>query len=266
MTPTSLDVQAREIFFSALRAADARAAIRRALTLDNSQLSVGDTAIEIAGRQVYLVAIGKAAAPMAAGVTDVLGDRISNGMVCGPAVGEVNFRWPTFNGGHPLPTEESIAAARATVNLLAAAESDAVILFLISGGGSAMFELPVDESISIEDLREANRQLVSCGASIAEVNAVRRTFSAVKGGKLARFAPHTDQITLIVSDTNPGDIASVASGPTLEPDASAPDALKVVQSYGLVNSLPDSILKAIDQPAQLEGGRASGLRAHLCAA
>ena len=261
MTPTSLDVQAREIFFSALRAADARAAIRRALTLDNSQLSVGDTAIEIAGRQVYLVAIGKAATAMAAGVRDVLGDRISNGMVCGPAVGEVNFRWPTFNGGHPLPSEESIAAARATVNLLAAAESDAVILFLISGGGSAMFELPVDESISIEDLREANRQLVSCGASIAEVNAVRRTFSAVKGGKLARFAPNTDQITLIVSDTNPGDIASVASGPTLEPDASAPDALKVVQSYGLVNSLPDSILKAIDQPAQLGGGRASGLRA-----
>ena len=262
MTTTNLDLQAREIFFSALSAADARRATRRALTLSNSLLSVGDIAIDIAERPVYVVAIGKAAMAMTAGLRDVLGDRISNGIVCGPAVGEVDFGWPAFAGGHPLPTEDSIAAARATVSLLTAAESSALIIFLISGGGSAMFELATDESISIADLREANRQLVSSGASIAEVNAVRRAFSAVKGGKLARYAPNTDQITLIVSDTNPDDVASVASGPSLEPNASAPEALKVVQSYDLVNSLPASILKAIEQPAQPLEERASGLRVH----
>ena len=258
----SLDVQAREIFLSALLAVDARSATRGAVNLTKSLLRVGDTAIDIAGRPVYLVAIGKAAGGMTAGLTEVLGDRILKGIVCGPAAQDLNPDWPVFAGGHPLPTEDSIAAARATLRLLAAAERNALIVFLISGGGSAMFEMPVDESITIADLREANRQLISCGASIAEINAVRRAFSAVKGGKLASSAPHTDQITLIVSDTNPGDVTSVASGPTLEPDIAAVDAREVVQRYGLVESLPNSISKAIAKPQVKEDGPASGLRAH----
>jgi glycerate 2-kinase len=262
MTTSRLALQAREIFLSSLRAVDAHAATRRGVGLKNSLLCVGNTAIDIAGRSVYLVAIGKAARAMAAGLTDVLGDRISNGIICGPAVGEVNFGWPTFAGGHPLPSEDSIAAARATLRLLAAAENNAVIIFLISGGGSAMFELPVDESISIEDLREANRQLILCGASIAETNAVRRAFSAVKGGKLAIRAPHTDQITLIVSDTNPGDVTSVASGPTIAPQAAAAEAREVVQRYGLADSLPQSISQAVAKPAIEPGRTATGLRAH----
>ena len=259
---TSLDACAREIFFSALQAVDARAATRRAVSLNNSLLRVGDTAIDSAGRPVYLVAIGKAAGAMTAGLAEVLGDRIAKGIVCGPAHEEPHPNWAIFAGGHPLPTADSIAAARETVRLLADAERNALIVFLISGGGSAMFELPVDESITLADLREANRQLVSCGASIAEINAVRRVFSAVKGGKLAASAPHTDQITLIVSDTNPDDVKSVASGPTLEPDAGTADAREVVQRYGLGDSLPQSILKAIAQSQVKEDAAATGLRAH----
>lgn len=259
---TSLDAQAREIFLSALRAVDARAATRRAVNLNNSLLRVGDTANDIAGRPVYLVAIGKAAGAMTAGLVDGLGDRISKGIVCGPTHEDLNPDWPVFAGGHPFPTEDSIAAARATLRLLAEAERNALIIFLISGGGSAMLELPVDEAITIADLREANRQLVSCGASIAEINAVRRAFSAVKGGKLALSSPHTDQITLIVSDTNPGDVTSVASGPTLEPHAGTADAREVVKRYGLVETLPLSILKAINQHQVAAGAPPPGLRAH----
>ena len=254
--------QAREIFFSALQAVDARAATRRAVSLNNSLLRIGDTTIDIAERSVYLVAIGKAAGAMTAGLAEVLGDRISKGIVCGPAAEGLNPDWAIFAGGHPFPTEASIAAARASLQLLANAERNALIVFLISGGGSAMFELPVNESITLADLREANRQLVSCGASIAEINAVRRAFSAVKGGKLASIAPHTDQITLIVSDTNPGDVTSVASGPTLEPNAAGGDAREVVQRYGLLASLPHSILKAIEESQVNEVARSTGLRAH----
>ena len=199
---------------------------------------------------------------MTAGLVDVLGGRISKGIVCGPSAEELNPEWQGFAGGHPFPTEESIAAARATLCLLTDAERNALIIFLISGGGSAMFELPVDESITIADLREANRQLVSCGASIAEINAVRRAFSAVKGGKLASMSPHTDQITLIVSDTNPGDVTSVASGPTLALNVAATDARDVVKRYGLEESLPHSILKAILQSQDEAGPPATGLRAH----
>jgi glycerate 2-kinase len=257
---TSLDTHAREIFLSALRAVDARGATRKAVSLTNHLLRVGDTAIDIAGRPVYLVAIGKAAGAMTAGLVEVLGDRISKGIVCGPAAGELNPDWPVFAGGHPFPTADSIAAARTTLRLLADAERNALIVFLISGGGSAMFELPIDESITIADLREANRQLVSSGASIAEINAVRRAFSLVKGGKLASSAPHTDQITLIVSDTNPGDVASVASGPTLALNAAATNASEVVKRYGLNESLPHSILKAIAQVQDETGSPATGRR------
>jgi glycerate 2-kinase len=262
MNPTSLQVHAREIFLEALRAVDARAATRRAVTLKDSLLRVGDTAIDIAGRPIYLVAIGKAADAMTAGLTDVLDERIARGIVCGQNSAKVNANWLTFAGGHPFPTAASIAAARATLQLLKNAEPDAIIIFLISGGGSAMFELPVDDSISLDDLREANRQLVSCGASIGEINAVRRAFSAVKGGKLAASAPLTNQITLIVSDTNPGDITSVASGPTIQPEASGPSAAEVVERYGLEASLPKSIFKAIGQPLAERDAPSKGLRAH----
>ena len=258
---TDLNAHARKIFLSALQSVDARAATRNAVTLNNSLLRVGDTAIDIAERAVYLVAIGKAAEAMTRGLLDVLGDRISKGIVCGAVTEELNPDWPVFAGGHPFPTEDSVAAARATLRLLAAAEKNTIIIFLISGGGSAMFELPVDESITITDLRQANRQLVSCGASIAEMNAVRRAFSAVKGGKLAANAPHSDQITLIVSDTNPGDVTSVASGPTLPLNAAAANASEVVKRYGLEKSLPGSILKAIVQ-SPVEAPPVNGLRAH----
>ncbi|HEU4479266.1 MAG TPA: glycerate-2-kinase family protein, partial [Pyrinomonadaceae bacterium] len=189
MKRTSLHNEAREIFEAALRSVDARAAIQHAITLNNSLLKAGDIEIDISGRPIYLVAIGKASATMAAGLTDVLGERITQGIVCGPTHQALHPQtWSTFAGGHPLPTEESIVAARSVLRLLANAENEALVFFLISGGGSAMFELPINERITIDELREANRQLVSCGATIAEINAVRRTFSAVKGGKLALAA------------------------------------------------------------------------------
>jgi len=152
-------------------------------------------------------------------------------------------------GGHPLPDENSLAAAQAAFALLDRADADAAtVVFLISGGGSAMIEWPASDEISLADLRAANKTLISCGASIAEVNAVRRAFSAVKGGALARRAPRARLLTLIVSDTNPGDEASVASGPTLNPPAAAPKAIEVVEHYRLDTVLPESIMKAVRRP------------------
>jgi hydroxypyruvate reductase len=108
-----------------------------------------------------------------------------------------------------------------------------------------MIEWPVSDEISLADLQAANRILISCGASIAEVNAVRRAFSAVKGGGLARRAPRAKTFTLIVSDTNTGDEANVASGPTLSPPSDSPKAIDVVARYHLENLLPPSIVKTV---------------------
>ena len=155
-------------------------------------------------------------------------------------------RWQNSLGGHPLPHEASLAAAQAAFGLLEEAnEEQANVIFLISGGGSALMEWPIAEDISLEDLRNANQILISCGARISEINSVRRAFSAVKGGELARRAPHAKLFTLIVSDTNPGDEASVASGPTLNAPVDAPSAIDVVEHYHLETVLPESIMNAV---------------------
>ncbi len=245
---------ARDIFESALRAVDAREAVLRSLRLDGCLLRVVDETLdlsEITG--VYVVAMGKAAAAMTAGLNKVLGPKIERGILTCPGSrlpseseeGLERNRWRVFRGGHPLPNIGSISAAHASMGLLKKAnQPGSLVVFLVSGGGSAMMEWPAYDWITLEELTEANRQLVSSGATIAEINAVRRTFSAVKGGKLAALAPQADQITLIISDTNAGDEADVASGPTLTPYES-PDPNDVIERYGLRSSLPESILRSV---------------------
>jgi glycerate 2-kinase len=182
---------------------------------------------------------------MALGLDDALGDKLSAGVIVSTSLHQ-STRWQSFIGGHPLPNESSLASARAAFALLDRANNEqATILFLISGGGSAMIEWPINDDITLDDLRSANQTLVHCGASISEINSVRRAFSAVKGGGLARRAPQAQMFTLIVSDTNPGDEASVASGPTLNAPADSPNAIDVVQHYHLETVLPETIMKAV---------------------
>jgi hydroxypyruvate reductase len=167
------------------------------------------------------------------------------------AVGQkLSKRWQYSEGGHPIPTEASLAAAEAAFELLDRANREhALVIFLISGGGSAMLEAPISKEITLEDLRSANQALVSCGASISEINAVRRAFSAVKGGRLAMRAPNSKQVTLIVSDVPPGEEHNVASGPTLTPPADKPSATEVVARYNLSDKLPRLIMRAVENAA-----------------
>lgn len=223
----------RAIFHHALTAVDPRPITKDAI----SNLKICSP--------IYSIAIGKAATSMALGLDDALGDRLSAGVIVSTSLPQ-SSSWQSFIGGHPLPNESSLASAQAAFELLDRANHEqATILFLISGGGSAMIEWPISDDISLDDLRSANQTLVSCGASISEINSVRRAFSAVKGGALARRAQNTRMFTLIVSDTNPGDEASVASGPTLNPPVDAPNAIDVVQHYHLESVLPYSIMKAV---------------------
>lgn len=242
---------ASKIFESALVAVDAREAVRQAVVLDGEMVRICDQEFELfETSQIYVVGIGKAAMGMAAGLRETLGPKITRGVVTSlPSDLEDTLernRWQILHGGHPFPNTSSVMAAHAVMSLSQTANnSEALVIFLVSGGGSAMFEWPAEDSITLDDLIEANRQLTSCGASIAEVNAVRQAFSAVKGGKLATLMPEARQITLIVSDTNPGDEANVASGPTLAPSNNAPNPIDVIARYALRSSLPKSILSAI---------------------
>ena len=226
---------AREIFDYALSAVDPRQAVL-------------DASLNLSSSSIYAIAIGKAATAMAIGLEQALGDKLTAGLISSPDPPRHLKRWRGFVGGHPLPNRDSLEAARAAFALLERANAErALVVFLISGGGSAMLEWPNSREISLEDLRDANQTLIACGARINEVNAVRRAFSAVKGGALARRTPHAQVITLIVSDTNRGDEASVASGPTLAPSADAPSAIEVIEQYRLEEVLPASIMKSVQR-------------------
>ena len=228
--------QARAIFDHALSSVDPRQAV----------VDISETHLNVSSRPIYAIAIGKAATSMAVGLEEALGDKLTAGLISSPDPPLHLKRWRSFSGGHPLPNRASLEAARAAFALLGRANAEeALVVFLISGGGSAMLEWPLNNEISLDDLRAANQALIGCGATIGEINSVRRTFSAVKGGALARCAPKAEMITLIVSDTNRGDEASVASGPTLAPSPDAPRAVEVIEQYDLKHQLPPSIVKAV---------------------
>ena len=235
---------AREIFDAALLSVDPRQAVRRAIARDGSTLDVCGKRIDVSSAEIFAIAIGKAASSMAHGLDDSIGDKLARGVLSGPAFADpLSPHWEIYAGGHPLPNEASLEAAEAAFNLLDwANDVSGVVIFLVSGGGSAMIEWPISPAISLADLRRTNELLVGCGANISEINSVRRAFSAVKGGRLAQRTPAARVVTLIVSDTNRGDEASVASGPTLSPN-DAIDPLDVIQRYRL--ELPNSVLQSL---------------------
>jgi hydroxypyruvate reductase len=258
---------AQEIFASALHAVDARAAIRHALNRQGATLKILNDDFDLNLQPVYSIAIGKAAMAMAAGLSEIIDDKLEQGVLSGVVQTSASLpdlkKWQIFLGGHPLPNQQSLDAARSALELLDRADRErALVIFLISGGGSAMFEWPRSPEITLEDLREANRQLTSCGASIAEINLVRAAFSAVKGGGLAARAPNATQVTLIVSDTNPRDEAAVASGPTFAVSYDRTRAAEVVSRYGLDRSLPASIKKSIEDFAAGKSGLVGTIGRH----
>jgi glycerate 2-kinase len=259
---------ARGIFLDALGAADARRAVLAAVRAEAGGLRVFGEQLMPCGPRAkgYTVALGKAAAAMASALEERLGDSLSRGVLSAPKSDfKVSERWRVFEGGHPLPNSASFEAARAAFELLDEADaSSAPVIFLVSGGGSAMLELPRDARVTLEELRGANRVLVNCGASIDEVNAVRRALSAVKGGGLSLRAPRSAQLTLIVSDVRRGREQDVASGPTLAPPDDAPDAREVVARYGLASKLSPSINRLLEEGVATRArvGAGGPLRSH----
>jgi hydroxypyruvate reductase len=153
--------------------------------------------------------------------------------------------------GHPIPDEGSFAAGRAILDLLAASNQQTLVFFLLSGGGSALVELPLDPGVTLEEMQSLNRVLVTCGASIEEINAVRKHLSAVKGGRLAIAAGAAMKITLGVTDVPEGQESALASGPTLPDPTTVSDARAVVRRYDLLSNLPPSIRTQFEHPKSI---------------
>lgn len=221
---------------AALAAVDPAAAVRR-------WLAPADWA---GAENIYVVGAGKAGAAMALAAAELLGDRLTAGVVAvpqapapGPA-GAVPASLSFIEGGHPRPTTGSLAAGRAMEALLSRTGPRDLVLALISGGGSALLELP-HPGLSLDDLRQTTELLLRSGAAIHEINLVRAQLSRLKGGGLARLAHPARVLTLILSDVVGNSLASIASGPTVLDAADPAGALAVVERYSLRGQLPPAV-------------------------
>src|SRR5215468_3606137 len=232
---------ALEIFQRTLAAIDVESVVRASVRLDADRLLIGADEVDLSRfKRVIVIAVGKASVPMARAVEDSLGDSIIDGLVVTNAmIGRPPRLLPVMVGGHPLPNAGSLEAASRALKMLRANDSEeTLVLFLISGGGSALFELPIDAAITLDDMQAVNRALVGCGAVISEMNVVRRFLSAVKGGRLASAAQRSRQISLYVSDVNSDDLSTVSSGLTLPSAATRYDFANIIERYGLLNKFP----------------------------
>jgi glycerate 2-kinase len=258
---------ASDIFDRTLATIEVGAVVRQALHLKGDRLKVCDTEIDLQPfTQVIVVAVGKASVPMACAAAQILSESVTAGII---ATNELNRVTPAnfnvFIGGHPLPNQSSVDAARATLQLLRAMNDEqTLVLFLLSGGGSALFEMPIADSITLDDLQTINRVLVGCGAVIGEMNVVRRFLSAVKGGRLAEAASKAHQISLYISDVNSDDLSTVSSGLTLPSQATRADFDRIIAKYDLLKKFPPHVtaLIASDALPDMPPVTANDSRAH----
>jgi glycerate 2-kinase len=271
---TDLKQTARNIFHTTLAAIDIPAAIERRLARSGSRLRLKDAQIEnncvdltsFAAR--HAVVIGKAGFAMAEGLRRALGDEFPcKGLLVVPAPPPREIPgMRTVIAGHPAPDEGSFTAGREILNLLGKCDERALVFFLLSGGGSALVEHPLFADVTLADMQSLHAALVTCGAPIDDMNAVRKHFSAVKGGRLAAAAPRAMKITLGVSDVPPGRESALGSGPTLPDPTTAEDVYRIAAKYSLAAKLPASLRSRVESraiPETPKAGAPAFARAHF---
>jgi len=243
---------AREIFTTALKNASIESAFARNVHCTRRVLRIGDDLHDLdTYSRVFVVSIGKAAHTMAAALEAQVGSSSFEAGIVSSSVESTTqvrgFRY--FRGGHPTPNTESVRAASAILNSLTALDSTALAIFMISGGGSSIVEKPVDDDISLPDLTATYRVLVNSGAPIAEINAIRKHLSAVKGGRLAQAAYPAQQVSILVSDVPDDTPDALASGPTMPDSTSIHDCERIAAKYNLVEQFPSSVADLFRQHA-----------------
>jgi glycerate-2-kinase len=217
----TIEDDARFIFHQTLKAIDPKIVIRKKLKLKENILCVGEREVDLSRfKEVVLTGFGKASLKMGEAVEELLGARIKRGLLVSDRRHNVKVRSDVVLAGHPVPDENSFEAGRRIVSMVQSCDENSLIIFLVSGGGSALVELPAMPEITLEDVKELNRILTGCGATISDA--------------------------LFLSDVNPGDMISLASNPLLPDETAAESAKETIEKYDLKSRLPRSVLKAME--------------------
>ena len=252
MNPKSKDIQAmREdavsIFYSGLRAVEPGAAVKNYCHVEGNQFFVGDRKYDLSRvNDIFVIGAGKASAPMAVAIEDLIGSRIKHGIInikYGHTAEVAHIK--LIEAGHPIPDKNGESGSRAILNLASDSGKDDLVLCLMSGGGSALLPLPA-EGLTLKDKQDTIKVLLACGATIHEINTIRKHTSGIKGGRLARAAYPATMVSLILSDVVGDDLDVIASGPTVPDSSTYADCMKIFNKYDILDELPDAVIKQIE--------------------
>jgi glycerate 2-kinase len=231
------------IFRAGLEAVDPYEATKRALRLSGEALQVGKHSYRLKDfKRIVMVGAGKGGAPMAQAVEEILGERLEGGLI----VVKYGYTAPLkkvtlVEGGHPIPDEAGQRGARELLEIVQGLGEDDLVFCLISGGGSALLPAPV-EGVGLAEKQETTKILLESGASIHEINAIRKHLSRIKGGWLAKAVAPATMITLILSDVIGDDLDVIASGPTVGDRSTFNDCLRVIEKYELNAQIPSAVM------------------------
>ncbi|MCG8603815.1 glycerate kinase [bacterium] len=242
MDTPKLRQHALEIFQSGLQAADPKKAVHRFVQREGQTLEVHGQRYHLEDfENIYVVGGGKAGASMSMAIEEILGDRLSGGII--------NVKYghteslkvvKTNEADHPVPDEAGMKGTHQIVQLLRTTGPNDLIICLISGGGSALLPLPVD-GVSLREKQEITKRLLACGANINQMNAVRKHISQIKGGQLARVAYPSPLVTLMLSDVIGNYLDVIASGPTVPDTSTFQEVKDLMGHFKIWNDLPDSV-------------------------
>ena len=244
----SLRKHALEVFQAALKAVDPVGAVRKYVKVVDDTLQVGEHRFAFKDfDRILVVGAGKAGAPMALALEELLGDRIADGVIVvkeGHGLPLAHVR--IHEASHPVPDERGIKGAEEILSLVKDAGERDLVLCIMSGGGSALLVAPAD-GVTLEDKQEVTRLLLACGADIHEINSIRKHLSRAKGGGLARFAYPATVVSLILSDVIGDDLNVIASGPAVPDTSTFDDTRQVLEKYDIWDQVPQSVQSRIER-------------------
>ena len=238
---------ARQIFHETMAAIEVGGALRTKVKREGRALVMGGLSLPLL-RPPRVVAVGKAANRMAEALSEILDWQVDAGLSVAPSPpARILDRFEYIVGGHPYPNPGSSAGAEAALEMVSGLAADDFVIYLISGGGSALFEKPFDPEITFADLAEFYRVLVTCGLPIQDMNVLRKHISEVKGGQLAVRAYPARQLTIFISDVPEHLPSTVASGPTMADESTVDDCLALAERHGLTAKFPSAIRKHFEE-------------------
>ncbi|HWR16597.1 MAG TPA: DUF4147 domain-containing protein [Terriglobales bacterium] len=239
---------ARQIFTDTLNEISVDAAFEHHVAYDRGILRIGDDLYNLDSfTRLLAISIGKAAHTMAEALVKQLGSRVAGFIASSVNPPEHLAQFVYFRGGHPVPNEDSVRAATAIQSVLETLDQSSLVIYLLSGGGSAIVEKPLFTQISLADLAATYSALVNCGAPISEINAIRKHLSAVKGGRLALAAGAAQQVSIMISDVPDDQLDSLASGPTMPDRSTVTQCYQIVEKYRLLPQLPPAVRVVFEQ-------------------